>query len=149
MSSKSFISNSVENTKKIAYDFASSLKIGDVVAFSGNLGVGKTEFIRGICEYFKVNSNISSPTYSIINEYKGKIENQFFVINHLDLYRIKDIEELQSIGYYDYVFNNEGITLIEWSENSFNELPNDIIQVNLAIDEFNSNKRLISINYSQ
>lgn len=141
------VSLSVEETKQIGFNFAKNLNFGDVVAFYGNLGVGKTEFIRGICEYFKVESQVSSPTYTLINEYSGLKIDEDISLYHLDLYRVKDSSELLDIGYYEYVFQDNGITLIEWSENSNDELPEKHIKVKISIDENNNKKRIISIVY--
>ena len=106
-----FISSSVQDTYKIAFDFAKQLKAGDVVAFFGHLGVGKTVFIKGIAKYFNVKEYVTSPTFVIVNEYEGDIP-----LYHFDMYRIKDEDALYDIGFFDYV-NGDGICLIEWSEN--------------------------------
>lgn len=139
-----FESSSVEETQGIGFNFAKSLKKGDVIAFYGDLGVGKTEFIRGICKFYNINSGVSSPTYTIINEYDGQNEKRPVKLFHLDLYRIKESEELINIGYYDYVFQDDGITLIEWAENSFDELPEKHIKVMIE-PILENNKRIVKI----
>lgn len=147
MKQEKYISKSVEETKNIGFNFAKMLNKGDVVAFYGNLGVGKTEFIRGICNLFNINDYVSSPTYTIINEYIGRIGKEEQLIYHLDLYRIKDKEELINIGYYDYVFQDSAITLIEWAENSYDELPKNHIKVKIDISNINLNEREITISH--
>lgn len=147
MKQEKYISKSVEETKNIGFNFAKMLNKGDVVAFYGNLGVGKTEFIRGICNLFNINDYVSSPTYTIINEYIGRIGEEEQLIYHLDLYRIKDKEELINIGYYDYVFQDSAVTLIEWAENSYDELPKNHIKVKIDISNINLNGREITISH--
>ncbi len=131
-----YISNSIDETLKIARDFSSKLKNGDVVALIGNLGTGKTIFVKGICEGLKANQNPLSPTFSIINEYLGK-----FKIYHFDFYRIKDIEELYDIGYEDY-FNNDGICLIEWADLFENLLPENHYRVLIDFGENDSQRKI-------
>jgi tRNA threonylcarbamoyladenosine biosynthesis protein TsaE len=139
LTKKEFISNSPEETFQIAKDFSDELKPGDVVALNGNLGTGKTIFVKGICAGLNAEQNPLSPTFSIINEYNGK-----YKIYHFDFYRIKDIEELYDIGYEDY-FNDESICLIEWA-NMFPEiLPQERIEVLIDFGE-NETQRKITVN---
>lgn len=147
MKQEKYISKSIEETKNIGFNFAKMLNKGDIIAFYGNLGVGKTEFIRGICNYFNINYGVSSPTYTIINEYIGKSKEEELTIYHLDLYRIKKQEELINIGYYDYVFQDSAITLIEWAENSYDELPENHIKIKININNIDLNEREITINH--
>jgi tRNA threonylcarbamoyladenosine biosynthesis protein TsaE len=132
------VSNSPEETFEIAKDFSSELKPGDIVALIGNLGTGKTIFVKGICAGLNAEQNPLSPTFSIINEYNGK-----YKIYHFDFYRIKDIEELYDIGYEDY-FNDESICLIEWADMFPEILPKDTIEVKIEFGEI-ENQRKISI----
>jgi tRNA threonylcarbamoyladenosine biosynthesis protein TsaE len=124
--------NSEEGTKKFALEFASGLKDGDIIVLNGNLGAGKTFFIREACHYFNI-SVVSSPTFALINEYKGKKK-----IYHFDFYRINKIEELYDIGFEDY-FNDEGaIVFIEWG-NLFPEiLPDSRVEINIKTGEENN-----------
>lgn len=138
MNLKVLVSNSPEETFEIAKDFSSELKPGDIVALIGNLGTGKTIFVKGICAGLNAEQNPLSPTFSIINEYNGK-----YKIYHFDFYRIKDIEELYDIGYEDY-FNDESICLIEWADMFPEILPKDTIEVKIEFGEI-ENQRKISI----
>ncbi len=138
MSKKEYISNSPEETFNIARNFSNELQEGDIVALIGNLGTGKTVFVKGICEGLKAKQNPLSPTFSIINEYIGK-----FTIYHFDFYRIKDIEELYDIGYEDY-FNDQSICLIEWADLYENVLPEGYIKVLIEFGE-SENQRKITI----
>lgn len=138
MTKKEFISNSPEETFQFAKNFSDELKPGDIIALNGNLGTGKTIFVKGICAGLNAEQNPLSPTFSIINEYNGK-----YKIYHFDFYRIKDIEELYDIGYEDY-FNDESICLIEWA-NMFPEiLPQERIEVLIEFGE-NETQRKITV----
>ena len=114
-----FISNSEKDTENIAAEFAKQLKKGDFIAFFGDLGSGKSAFVRGLCSVFCKNARVSSPTYAIVNEYRGDVE-----IFHFDMYRIDDDDSLYSTGFYDYL-DRGGICAVEWSENITFALPED------------------------
>jgi len=110
------ISKSPEETFLAGKDFASSLKRNSVVGLFGNLGSGKTRFIKGICQYFNVKDIVNSPTFIIVNEYRGfdyRINSEIR-INHVDLYRLKNINEILEIGLEGYT-NDSSICLIEWA----------------------------------
>jgi len=128
---KEFISSSPEETFQIAKNFSERLKPGDIVALCGNLGTGKTIFVKGICAGLNAEQVPLSPTFSIINEYNG-----IYKIFHFDFYRIKDISELYDIGYEDY-FNDESICLIEWADLFPEILPENRFEVKIefGIDE--------------
>ena len=114
---KEYLSESEEDTEKIGAEFAKELKKGDFVAFFGNLGSGKTAFVRGVASVLCKGAHVSSPTYAIVNEYIGNID-----IFHFDMYRITDDDSLYSVGFYDYQDRN-GIIFTEWSENIEFALP--------------------------
>ena len=100
----------LDATKKIAQDFAKSLKPGDVVCMYGDLGAGKTEFVRAMAQEFGITDYITSPTFTIVNEYKGTLD-----LYHFDVYRIADSDEMYEIGYDEYI-DGDGICVIEWAE---------------------------------
>jgi len=114
-----FFSNSEKDTENIAAELAKQLQKGDFIAFFGDLGSGKTAFVRGLCSVFCKNARVSSPTYAIVNEYRGDID-----IFHFDMYRITDDDSLYSTGFYDYL-DRGGICAVEWSENITFALPED------------------------
>lgn len=125
-----FISHSENETKAVGEKFASQLSGNEVIGLSGDLGAGKTQFVKGICKFFGFEeTEISSPTFSIVNEYRGKIS-----IFHFDFYRIENEKELWDIGIEDY-FSQSGIKIIEWFELAPSVLPDKMIKVNLEINE--------------
>lgn len=115
VSEKTVTVNSEEETKELARDYASGLSGGDIIVLNGNLGTGKTFFIREAAGCFDV-SAVSSPTFALVNEYEGKIK-----IYHFDFYRINRIEELYDIGFEDYINDEDAIIFIEWG-NLFSDI---------------------------
>ena len=111
MENREFISDSPEQTRQIAADFAKTLKAGDVVLYEGDLGAGKTAFTKGIGEALSVEDAVTSPTFAIVNEYEGRLP-----LFHFDLYRLESYDDLYSIGFFDYLTRG-GIIAAEWSEN--------------------------------
>ena len=120
---KEIISRSAEETFLAGMRYAVSLKKRSVVGLFGNLGSGKTQFVKGICNHFNVKDVVNSPTFIIVNEYRGfeSNDNAAVKINHFDLYRLKDLSELIEIGLGDYI-NDCSICLIEWAELADNYL---------------------------
>ena len=112
-----YISKNEQDTIDFAKNFAKNLKLGDIVVLSGELGSGKTKFVQGILEYFNLANEISSPTFTIVNEYTSDKVN----IYHFDVYRLEDSDEFFAIGGEEYF--SKGICLIEWGE-----LIEDILQ---------------------
>lgn len=103
------IANSEMDTVETAAEFSKILRDGDVILLCGDLGVGKTFFVKSVCSEFSI-TNVSSPSFAILNEYVGTK-----TIYHFDFYRIKRARELFDIGIIDY-FNNDAITFIEWAD---------------------------------
>jgi len=106
-----YISENEKDTFNFAFEFAKTLKAGDIITLDGDLGAGKTVFTKGICEYFNVKNYVTSPTYTIVNEYSGNVK-----IYHFDIYRLNEEEELYNIGFFDYL-EDDAISIVEWSEN--------------------------------
>lgn len=137
---KKFHTKSVEETEKIASMLAKELDATQpvIIAMYGDLGVGKTAFVRGLASILAPNTRIKSPTYTIVNEHDGvKIP-----LYHFDMYRIEDEDELYSIGFFDYV--QKGICVIEWSENIEEFIPKDAYKITIERSE-NENERIITI----
>lgn len=125
-----YISNSLEETEKIAENFAKTLKSGDIVLLSGDLGAGKTQFTKGVAKGLGINDTIPSPTFTIMNSY----ENRLF---HFDLYRLHSFEELINVGAEEFLYSN-GISILEWPECvGLENFPDYAIMVTiLKLDEF-------------
>lgn len=146
MEKQTFISNNEQETIDLGSVFAKSLKRGDIVALYGDLGTGKTEFIKGICRYFQVQDLVTSPTFTIMNHYYGELDSNSLDIYHLDLYRIKSLDELANIGFADCIYEENSIKLIEWAdkaENILDENANYLIAI--SQDDENENMRTIDI----
>ena len=144
---ETFISNSEAETIKIGKDFAKRLKHGDIVAFYAELGAGKTQFIKGLCNALKVGEVITSPTFTIINQYFGEVDFEETPIYHIDLYRIKSVQELFDIGFKECLFDEISIKLIEWAERSFDTLPDEKYSIHIETDENDENLRKIKISF--
>ena len=105
------ISYSTENTYEIASEFASKLKPGDIITLDGDLGAGKTAFVRGLVSGLGISDAVSSPTFTIVNEYRhGEVP-----LFHFDLYRLECDDDLYGIG-WDHYLDEKGICVIEWSD---------------------------------
>ncbi len=124
----------------LADKIISDTSLPKYIAFSGDLGVGKTVFIRGFISRLSPGAKISSPTYSIVHEYTaGKLP-----IYHFDMYRIIDDDDLYSIGYYEYI-EKSAVCLVEWSENIEYALPDSYIRVSISKTSLDTpDERLIS-----
>lgn len=122
------ISKSTEDTEKIGELIAEKLCGNEVIALFGGLGMGKTAFTRGLCRGLGVNDGVSSPTFALVNEYHGK-----YNIYHFDMYRVTSWEDLYSTGFFDYLDN--GVLVIEWSENIEGALPENAIRINISKGE--------------
>lgn len=119
-----YISHSEEQTEQIAQQLAADLQGGETIAFFGGLGMGKTCFVRGLAKGLGFGGSVSSPTFAIVNEYKGGR----FDLYHFDMYRISNWEDLFSTGFYDYL-EYDNILAVEWSENIAAALPDNTIRV--------------------
>ncbi len=128
------------DTEKAGADFALTLKKGDFVAMFGDLGAGKTAFVRGAMKALSPEARVQSPTYTIVNEYPSKIP-----VYHFDMYRIDDEDSLYSIGYYDYL-EGGGICFAEWCEKIVPYLPEEFYTVVIRKCADDTEKRIITIN---
>ena len=132
-----YITHSPEETEALGAEYAKSLKAGDVVAFSGDLGAGKTAFTRGVLHGLGYRGRVASPTFAIANEY----ETPTVKVAHFDLYRILDSEALFEIGFDEYL-DGSRIVLIEWSENAADVLPEAYKTVHIAYGDADNDRRI-------
>ena len=133
------ITHSTSDTEAAGFSLAKTLNSGDFVAMFGGLGAGKTAFVRGAMAYLSPGTRVQSPTYTIVNEYPGKIP-----VFHFDMYRVEDGDSLYAIGYDDYL-DRGGICFAEWSENIVPWLPEHHISVTIEKNETEPEVRRIVI----
>ena len=133
-----YISNSVEETEQIGAQLSRDLPSGSIVAFTGDLGAGKTAFVRGMARGLGIEERVTSPTFTIVNEYDGGIRALF----HFDLYRLSDSDELFDIGWEDYLAR-DGICAVEWSERAV-EAMEKCVRVDITRGETDA-QRIIDI----
>lgn len=134
-----FISNNVNETIDFAEELAKSFKGGEVLALGGELGAGKTHFAKGIAKGLKITDTITSPTFTLMQQYQG--EN--LTLYHCDMYRVAESSELYETGFIDAINDLSGICVIEWAENIKDILPKNIININIEIT--GTDTRIINI----
>ena len=133
-----YITNSPAETEALGKELAKELKSGDFVAMFGDLGVGKTAFVRGVASVLCPDVRVQSPTYTIVNAYRGKIP-----LYHFDMYRIDSEEALYSCGFFDYL--DSGICIAEWCENITDFIPEGARRVTISKTAGNPDSRMIEI----
>jgi tRNA threonylcarbamoyladenosine biosynthesis protein TsaE len=119
---KTVISHSPEETRVLGSGLSRRLGPGDLLALKGEIGTGKTCMIQGICQGLEVADWVNSPTFILINEYRGKVKGRALPIYHFDLYRLHTPAELENLGAEEY-FYGQGICLVEWAERAGQLLP--------------------------
>ena len=134
-----YISHSPEETEAIGQALGERLKPGTVLAYLGDLGMGKTAFTRGLARGLGCRGRVTSPTFTIVNEYDGKIP-----LFHFDMYRLTDSEDLFDIGWEDYL-ERGGVCAVEWSERISDALPEDTLYVTIARHPDGENWRIITM----
>jgi tRNA threonylcarbamoyladenosine biosynthesis protein TsaE len=112
-----FLTRSEDETIELGKRFSTILEPGDVVALFGDLGSGKTKFVQGVCIGLGVFETVNSPTFIIMNKYKGRL-----TVYHFDFYRVKSVDEVIEIGFRDFIFN-DAVSLIEWADVVYELLP--------------------------
>ena len=133
------ISNSPAETMEYGRKLAANLKIGDVIVLSGDLGSGKTKLTEGILSYFGLQDEISSPTFTIVNEYNTTD----LTIFHFDVYRLEEAEEFLYIGGEEYF--KRGSSIIEWGERIEDFLPNEYTKISFSRSSNNENSRILKV----
>ncbi|MGV8964406.1 MAG: tRNA (adenosine(37)-N6)-threonylcarbamoyltransferase complex ATPase subunit type 1 TsaE [Candidatus Saccharimonadaceae bacterium] len=134
-----YLIKDISDINSVAKAFVKEMNDKNVFAFYGEMGAGKTTFIKEICKVLGVTETIASPTFAIINEYKRGDGNPIY---HFDFYRIKNMEEAYDFGYEDYFYSGH-LCFIEWPELVEPLLPEDVVKVQIIIDD--NHQRLISV----
>ena len=134
-----YLSHSAEETEAIGEELGHKLSGGSVVAYRGGLGMGKTAFTRGLARGLGCRGRVTSPTFTIVNEYSGKTP-----LFHFDMYRLEDEEALFDIGWEDYL-ERGGVCAVEWSENIASALPEDSVTVTITRHETEDDWRYITV----
>lgn len=134
-----FLSHSTQETEAIGEELAQKLRGGDVLAFTGSLGMGKTAFTRGLARGLGCRGRVTSPTFTIVNEYEGRTP-----LFHFDMYRLGSSDELFDIGWDDYLARG-GVCAVEWSERVSAALPEDTIFVDIARTDEHEDWRTITV----
>ena len=121
--------NSVEQTTQLGINLGRLLNAGDIVCLTGDLGTGKTHITKGIAKGLNIDDNITSPTFTIVNEYdSGRLK-----LNHFDVYRVSDPDEVYAIGFDDYIFS-DAVSVIEWANYIEEILPEDLLHIKIEKD---------------
>lgn len=123
--------NNLSELPLIAQQLVNAIADKRVIAFYGEMGAGKTTLIKAICEELGVNENISSPTFSLVNEYKAASGQKIY---HFDFYRINKLSEAYDMGYEEY-FYSKAYCFIEWPEKIAELLPDDVLKVNISVKD--------------
>ena len=133
------ITNSPNETIAFAKKIGAMLKGGEVIAYKGGLGAGKTIFTSGLAEGLGLDAEVTSPTFALVNEYSGEGKPTLY---HFDMYRIEDADDLYATGFFDYL-DGKSVLAIEWSENIEDSLPEDTITIN--IESLGEDKRKFTV----
>lgn len=123
--------NSYDETQKVAEEIAKTLNGGEFIAMYGDLGAGKTAFVQGLAKALGVKGHVTSPTFTIVNEYFGRLP-----LYHFDVYRIADPDEMYEIGYDEYI-NGDGVCIVEWAELIEDLFPEKYIKLTILKAEEN------------
>lgn len=126
---KQYESFSYDDTQVIAKEIADTLKGGEFIAMYGDLGAGKTAFVQGLAKALGITNHVTSPTFTIVNEYEGRLP-----LYHFDVYRIADPDEMYEIGYDEYI-NGDGVCVVEWAELIEDLFPDKYYKLTILKDE--------------
>ena len=135
---ETFVINNIKQTKKLAQAFANLLVGGEVILLNGDLGAGKTTFTKFVLQALGVKDNITSPTFTLMHEYKTKK----FNIYHFDMYRLSDASEGTALGFEEYLYSEDksNIVFVEWAENIKDILKGNFININIKLLDDNKRK---------
>jgi tRNA threonylcarbamoyladenosine biosynthesis protein TsaE len=137
-----FIVDTADSTMKLGRKLGELVHSGDIICITGDLGAGKTHFTKGVAQGLEINEPITSPTFTIVNEYEGRLK-----LHHFDVYRVCDPDEIEAIGFDEYIFS-DAVSIIEWSNFIEELIPREHIWVDIKkVPELGIDFRKISINY--
>lgn len=135
-----FIVDRVEQTIELGRQLGALVRPGDIICLVGDLGTGKTHITKGIAQGLKVEDYITSPTFTIVNEYTGRLK-----LYHFDVYRVYDPDEIAAIGFDEYIFS-DAVSIIEWANYIEELIPSEHIKINITkLPEHGENFRKIVI----
>jgi tRNA threonylcarbamoyladenosine biosynthesis protein TsaE len=138
----SFLSKSPEETSNYAFSFASSLRRNDIVMLIGDLGSGKTQFVKGVCRFFHVQDIISSPTFVMLHRYEGQDNrNEELLLYHFDLYKVKVESEILELGFEEFSQAN-GICLVEWADKLRELVPHRRNEIRFTLGSTENERRI-------
>ena len=141
MEQREYISNSVADTVSFAEKLAAEFVGGEVLLLHGELGAGKTHFVKGLAKGLVIDEVITSPTFALHNSYQGRL-----TLNHFDFYRIEDSEEVAILGLDEFFYDKHAVAAIEWSENIKDLLPKHCVSVTINKIDENTRKIIITKN---
>ena len=135
---KTYVTDSVIETERIAEQLGRTLSGGETVLLSGEMGAGKTHFVKGLAVGLEISDVITSPTFALHNSYTGRL-----TLNHFDFYRIDDSSEVEVLGLNEFFYDDRGVSVIEWGENIADLIPANSIRV--TIEKLSENRRRITL----
>lgn len=135
---KTYVTDSVIETERIAEQLGRTLSGGETVLLSGEMGAGKTHFVKGLAVGLEISDVITSPTFALHNSYTGRL-----TLNHFDFYRIDDSSEAEVLGLNEFFYDDRGVSVIEWGENIADLIPANSIRV--TIEKLSENRRRITL----
>ena len=138
-----FISHSVDQTQLFAEKFASTLVGGEVLLLDGDMGAGKTHFVKGLALGLGISDVITSPTFALHNAYQGKLQ-----LNHFDFYRIDDPAEAEMLGLDEFFYQKNGVCAVEWWQNVADLIPKSVA-IKISITKLSETSRQISVEKAQ
>ncbi len=135
---KTYVTDSVIETERMAEQLGRMLSGGETVLLSGEMGAGKTHFVKGLAVGLEISDVITSPTFALHNSYTGRL-----TLNHFDFYRIDDSSEVEILGLNEFFYDDLGVSVIEWGENIADLIPANSIRV--TIEKLSENRRRITL----
>ena len=137
-----FVVTTVEETYKIGVQIGVLVNSGDIICLIGDLGTGKTHLTKGIAKGLDIKDHVTSPTFTIVNEYTGRLK-----LYHFDVYRVNDPDEIEAIGFDEYIFS-DAVSIIEWANYIEELIPPNNLTINIEkLPEFGDNYRKINMKY--